>query len=116
MMHHDRTLFPTPEKFDPTRWTAGSLPDSDETAVRAREHALVPFSRGSRNCIGQTLAMCEMYCTVAAIFYRFGPGTMAPDPAFGREDLRSIELIIGYHPKNARRFMVVQGQGASDAA
>jgi len=33
---------------------------------------LVHFSRGSSSCIGQNLAMCELYVTLGTLFRRFG--------------------------------------------
>ena len=105
VLHQNEDLFPEPEKFDPGRWDPRR--DSGE-AVRARERALVPFSRGTRACIGQNLAMCEMFCTIAALFRRFE--NLAVEPGFQRSDLDMVELLIGYHPKKARRFKIVKGE------
>ncbi|KAK3684317.1 cytochrome P450 [Podospora appendiculata] len=112
LMHHDRAAFPDPEIFDPTRWIHA---DDDEHAaakiIRARERCLVPFGRGSRNCLGQNLAMCELYATVAGVFRCFDD--IEVHPGFGREDLRMVELLLGYHPRKARRFRVVRKGGVS---
>lgn len=104
VLHQNEGLFPAPERFDPSRWDASRQPSS---VVRARERALVPFSRGTRACIGQNLAVCEMFCTLAALFHRFD--NLAVEPGFRRRDLDMVELLIGYHPKRARRFKIVQG-------
>lgn len=103
ILHHNKDLFPEPGKFDPDRWNPMH---SSEDVVRARERALVPFSRGTRACIGQNLAVCEMYCTIAALFHRFN--NLAIEPSFRREDLDMVELLIGYHPKKAQRFKIVR--------
>ena len=44
-LHHDPTIFPDPKRFDPGRWlqVEGSA---------SRDRYLVPFSRGSRRCMG----------------------------------------------------------------
>lgn len=44
---HKPDIFPEPEVFDPERW----MGDSD--AVKLRNKHFYPFSKGSRNCIGQ---------------------------------------------------------------
>ena len=58
--HRDPTLFPEPDRFIPERWLDGSVGDMN--------NALTPFSVGSRNCIGQTLAKAELYLAVSKIF------------------------------------------------
>ncbi|KAK4178718.1 cytochrome P450 [Triangularia setosa] len=101
-MHHNTYLFPNPDKFDPTRWTN---PDVD--AVHARERALVSFGRGTRNCIGQNLAMCELYYSVASIIRRWDDLKVHPD--FGREDVKLVEFLLSYHPRKARKLRLVGG-------
>jgi cytochrome P450 len=45
-IHYNETLFENPRVFDPERWLQGP----EVTAERAK--FLVPFSRGSRSCLG----------------------------------------------------------------
>ncbi|KAK3388048.1 cytochrome P450 [Podospora didyma] len=99
-MHRSAEVFPNPDLFDPNRWTLGS---ADE--IRARERHLVAFSRGSRGCVGQNLAMCELYCTIAAVFHRFDDLAVYGD--FGHEDMEMTELVLGYHPQR-RRFKIMR--------
>jgi len=47
-IHHDANVYPNPEKFDPERFAESSL-ISDENSP----FAFIPFSAGSRNCIGK---------------------------------------------------------------
>ncbi len=98
ILHRDETIFPDPEKFDPTRWIGP--PD----VLYARDHSLVSFSRGSRMCIGQNLAMCEMYVTLGMLFRRF-EGLKPYD--CGPEDMEYVEAFTAFHPKNAKPFRVV---------
>ncbi|KAK3314872.1 cytochrome P450 [Apodospora peruviana] len=100
ILHHDPDAFANPEVFDPYRWM-----DQPEK-VRARERCMIPFGRGSRNCLGQNLAMAELYATVGSIFHRFDDLQVAPD--FGREDLALVGLFLGYHPRKARKFKIVR--------
>lgn len=58
--HTDPEVFPDPDRFVPERWLSLAAPQM------ARN--LVPFSRGSRNCIGMNLATAEINFMLAALF------------------------------------------------
>lgn len=63
-VHRDERYFPDPEEFVPERWV--------EPRARVRlERYLVAFSKGSRICLGMTLAYEEMYFAIATIVKRF---------------------------------------------
>ena len=51
--------------------TIGKYGASGLSLARAREKCLVPFSRGSRACIGQDLARSELYIMLGTLFRRF---------------------------------------------
>ena len=57
--HHDPTVFPDPEKFDPDRWLHPT-PQMQE--------AFMPFGAGARICIGIQLAKMEMLHGTFAFF------------------------------------------------
>ncbi|KAL9609843.1 MAG: hypothetical protein Q9167_005410 [Letrouitia subvulpina] len=59
-MHRDPTIFPRPMEFLPERWLSNVTP--------AMERNYVPFSRGSRYCLGMNLAYCEVNFILAALF------------------------------------------------
>jgi cytochrome P450 len=62
LIHHSPTYFEDPMAFRPQRWI-------DDPAL---DTYLVPFSRGTRACVGINLAYAELYLTVAAVFSRYG--------------------------------------------
>lgn len=45
LMHRNEDAFPDPMKFDPSRW----LHPED---ARRLDHYMVPFGKGSRQCVG----------------------------------------------------------------
>ncbi|CAF1079722.1 unnamed protein product [Adineta steineri] len=63
-IHRDPKHFPDPDRFDPDRF----LP---ENSIGRSPYAFVPFSAGSRNCIGQRFAMLEVKVILATILKRF---------------------------------------------
>lgn len=69
-IHHNPLVWPDSLKFIPERF----LPENVE---KRDPFAFVPFSAGSRNCIGQQFALNEMKTFLAKIFRRF---TLELDP------------------------------------
>ena len=104
LMHREPSAFPDPDKFDPERWL-----DADKTAYC--ERFMVPFSRGNRMCIGQPLAMAELYIAIGELFRRFDD-LEAPD--IRAEDLVYQDYFSPFHPKEARPFKVYRTGKAID--
>ncbi|KAL4748424.1 hypothetical protein BDW72DRAFT_214810 [Aspergillus terricola var. indicus] len=62
LIHRNSTIFPDPEKFDPDRW----LRNNGKTTTGQRlDRYLVPFTKGSRACLGMSLAYAELYMALA---------------------------------------------------
>nr|ACD75837.1 cytochrome P450 family 4 [Cyphoma gibbosum] len=69
-LHHNPTVWDRPHDYLPERFFG-------DNALNMDPFQYVPFSAGSRNCIGQNFAMNELKVMVARIFHRF---TLALDP------------------------------------
>lgn len=89
LMHYNPDVFPEPEMFNPDRW----LP-LDTEGKRLNKY-LVPFSKGSRQCVGINLAWAEMQLTIEAIFGKNGPKLRLHDTMFER-DVKTV--IDGFNP------------------
>ena len=68
LMHYDENVFPNPELFDPSRWLEG-----DGVVARERERQLLPFSEGSRKCIGLNVARAEIHIGLAMLIRCYKP-------------------------------------------
>ncbi|KAK7911046.1 cytochrome P450 [Apiospora marii] len=64
-LHTDPDVYPEPFRFVPERWLGAYNPKMDRNWV--------PFTRGSRNCLGINLAMAEMNHAMAVMFRPGGP-------------------------------------------
>jgi cytochrome P450 len=62
--HRNPDDFPEPYRFDPDRWT-------DSNSFKRHPYAYVPFSAGSRNCLGQKFAGMEQKVVVSTILRSF---------------------------------------------
>ncbi|KAL8904291.1 MAG: hypothetical protein Q9171_007107 [Xanthocarpia ochracea] len=63
LLHADPTFFPSPTTFSPDRWLT-------QSPKKLEHRYLVTFGKGSRQCIGMSLAYCELYLTLFAVFAR----------------------------------------------
>jgi len=65
-IQNDASIFPNPDKFDPERFVANSLTSNERPPF-----SFIPFSAGSRNCIGQRFAGLEERVVLSTLFRRF---------------------------------------------
>ena len=72
LMHNDSRIFPDSHAFNPDRWLNNPrVPGNDSTQPhKPLTRYLVPFSKGTRICLGQHLAWAELYIGLASIFRR----------------------------------------------
>ncbi|KAF2218014.1 hypothetical protein CERZMDRAFT_30635 [Cercospora zeae-maydis SCOH1-5] len=65
-LHRNAKYWPEPDKFDPDRFVPGSA-----VYAQNNKEAWVAFSKGSRNCIGQELAIIETKIVLAMTLRTF---------------------------------------------
>lgn len=63
-LHRNPHIYPHAEKFIPERFT-------EEEAAKRGPYDYVPFSAGSRNCLGQRFAMLEIKSVLSSIIRNF---------------------------------------------
>ncbi|KAL4933790.1 cytochrome P450 [Aspergillus undulatus] len=87
--HRDEKTFPRPMEFLPERWLGEITP--------AMYRNYIPFSKGSRHCLGMNLAYCELNFILAAMFR---PGA-APFELYGTDesDVRPVHDLIVPMPR-----------------
>lgn len=80
LTHHDPRIFADPDSFLPDRWL-------DPVAAAELNRFFVPFSKGSRSCLGMNLAWVELYLCTAAVFGHFGSGEVKDEGDVGVMEL-----------------------------
>jgi cytochrome P450 len=78
----DPTLFPCPKKFIPERWMLDAVPEGFPHPHEAKKF-FIPFSRGTRSCVGMNLAYAELYLSIGML--------LEPIDLGGRFEMRLFE-------------------------
>jgi cytochrome P450 len=65
-VHHSEKYFHDAKRFKPERWL-----DKDTEEYQNLKKYVVPFSFGSRACIGRSIAFLELQVTIASVIHRF---------------------------------------------
>ena len=100
-IHGNHEAFPDPEAFVPERWIdEAGRPRDDDTM----ETAFVPFSVGSRKCIGINLAMMELVKVTAAYFLSFKDASV--DPSAIAENMEMFDCFSA-SPRGAKLVLTM---------
>jgi len=78
-------VFPGPDRFAPDRWLTKSGPTEDMKTLS------MPFSKGTRACLGIHLAMMELKLTTAALVRDY---TVTVAPGMRDEDMRMTDHFL----------------------
>lgn len=95
--HRLAHIYPSPEKFDPQRFT-------QENIDKRNPYAYLPFSAGPRNCIGHKYAILEMQTVISKILRNFHlmpvHGKTTIEPLFRITLRASGGLWVRLEPRN----------------
>ena len=76
-MHYDPTHWDEPEKFKPERWL-----NADGSLKKEKATHYLPFSAGTRGCLGERMAKMQMFLIVTRLLVNFevslAPGQSMP--------------------------------------
>ena len=86
LLHRHPKYWSEPECFKPKRW----LSSNNQTDRKFQPFAYLPFSAGSRNCIGQRFAMWEAKLILAPIIREF---EMTLSPSLDGVDLKLVNFV-----------------------
>jgi cytochrome P450 len=92
VMGRDARFYPSPERFDPSRWT----PDAE---ARRPKGAFFPFGLGNRRCLGEAFAWNEGMILLAVLLQNFRlrlpPGTHVEEhPLFTLRPKRGLPINV----------------------
>ncbi|CEL05049.1 hypothetical protein ASPCAL06171 [Aspergillus calidoustus] len=87
--HHDSTVFPDPEQFQPHRWM-------DPVARKKMEPYFIPFSTGGRGCIGRNISYLEQTIMLASLVHRYE--FALPSPEWRLKRFEAFNLLMGEMP------------------
>ncbi|KAJ5701729.1 hypothetical protein N7488_009277 [Penicillium malachiteum] len=87
--HHDASIFPNLEEFQPQRWL-----DLEER--KTMEPYFIPFSTGARGCIGRNISYLEQTVVLASIVHRYEFALSSPEWELNR--FEAFNLLVGEKP------------------
>jgi cytochrome P450 len=99
-LHRRPDFWPDPERFDPNRF-------SPEAVEGRLPHSFIPFSVGSRTCIGRPFAIVETKLALAMLLMRFRITLESDDPV-------EPEPLVTLRPRQGLVVRLAPVEGGSD--
>lgn len=97
--HRDEAVFPDPEEFRPSRWL-------DPEDRKKLQPFFIPFSTGSRGCIGRNISYLEQAVVVASLVHRYDFAFPSPDWQVKRHE--AFNILVGEMPMKIWRRNVLK--------
>ena len=80
-IQHTSSVFNDCFAFNPDRWlTTAKVASAPGREEKSLDRFLVPFSKGTRSCLGQNLAWAQLYIGLATLFRRVDLGLFETGP------------------------------------
>lgn len=95
-IHHHDSYWKEPLKFDPDRWYRPVNEDGTVRADTARQ-PYMPFSIGSRSCVGKPLALAQIMLTFSRLLWEFDLRRADNEPGWEEKDITPIEYKFRDH-------------------
>ncbi|OJI82504.1 hypothetical protein ASPTUDRAFT_43752 [Aspergillus tubingensis CBS 134.48] len=92
--HRDPEVFPDPEAYRPERWL-------DAESRKRVEPYFIPFSAGSRGCLGRNISYLEQTVVLASVVHRYDFALPSPEWDIYRHE--AFNLILGEMPMKILR-------------
>ncbi|KAK3989318.1 Cyrochrome P450 monooxygenase [Cladorrhinum sp. PSN332] len=86
--HWDKDLFPNPDEFIPERWLIDGQPNHKLAKY------LLAFGKGTRSCLGEHLAYCEVYIMAALVAMRIVPRARLVNTSYDRDLKYDHDMIV----------------------
>ncbi|OAG00677.1 putative cytochrome P450 [Paraphaeosphaeria sporulosa] len=104
-LHFNASIFPSPHTFNPSRWI-----DSSPEHLKEMNRYFVPFSKGSRSCLGIDVAKMELVLTAGNVFQKLGKNMRLWETT-ERDVSWAYDFFAPYIPVDAKGLRVKIGCG-----
>ncbi|KAI9925425.1 hypothetical protein ASPWEDRAFT_173096 [Aspergillus wentii DTO 134E9] len=84
-LHRDPTVYPDPQRFNPSRWANPS---------KTMKDMLMPFGAGTRICIGMHLAQIELRLATASFFRAFPHARVSAREQMSQSDMEQTIYFL----------------------
>lgn len=94
-IHHSDRYYENPFKYNPERWYRPA--ESEPKRKDSGRQAYMPFSIGSRSCVGKPLALAQAMLTFSRLLWEFDIRRADSDPSWTALDVHPTEYTTKDH-------------------